>query len=83
MTPPFSESQKVVNLPLFPPPLPLSISDKSLSKCDFSRLFHTEKSWHAYGFSVVFEFLVGILTLWCKNSFFELFQSVKLFIVAQ
>ena len=30
MTPPFSESQKVVNLPLFPPPPPLLISDKSL-----------------------------------------------------
>ena len=30
MTPPFSESQKVVTLPLFPPPLPLLISDKSL-----------------------------------------------------
>ena len=29
MTPPFSESQKVVTLPLFPPPPPL-ISDKSL-----------------------------------------------------
>ena len=29
-----------------------------LSKCDFSRLFHTERSWHAYWFSVVFEFLV-------------------------
>ena len=31
MTPPFTESQKVVTLPLFPPPpLPLVISDKSL-----------------------------------------------------
>ena len=30
MTPPFSESQKVVTLPLFPPPSPLLISDKSL-----------------------------------------------------
>ena len=26
----------------------------SLSKCDFSRLFHTEKSWHAYRFTEVF-----------------------------
>ena len=26
----------------------------SLSKCDFSRLFHTERSWHAYRFTVVF-----------------------------
>ena len=25
-----------------------------LSKCDFSRLFHTERSWHAYWFSVFF-----------------------------
>ena len=31
MTPPFSESQKVVTLPLFPPPPPLLISDKSMS----------------------------------------------------
>ena len=30
MTPPFSESQRVVTLPLFPPPSPLLISDKSL-----------------------------------------------------
>ena len=26
----------------------------SLSKCDFSRLFHTEMSWHTYRFTVVF-----------------------------
>ena len=26
----------------------------SLSKCDFSRLFHTERSWHTYRFTVVF-----------------------------
>ena len=26
----------------------------SLSKCDFSRLFHTEKSWHTYRFTEVF-----------------------------
>ena len=33
MTPPFSESQKFVTLPLFPPPpLPLLISDKSLGQ---------------------------------------------------
>ena len=34
MAPPFSESQKVVTLPLFqpPPPSPLLVSDKSLSK---------------------------------------------------
>ena len=26
----------------------------SLGKCDFSRLFHTERSWHTYRFTVVF-----------------------------
>ena len=26
----------------------------SLSECDFSRLFHTERSWHTYWFTVVF-----------------------------
>ena len=26
----------------------------SLSKCDFSRLFHTESSWQTYRFTVVF-----------------------------
>ena len=31
MTPRFSESQKVVILPLFPTPFPLLISDKSLN----------------------------------------------------
>ena len=25
----------------------------SLSKCDFSRMFHTERSWHTYRFTVV------------------------------
>ena len=37
MTPPFSESQKVVTLPPFPPPPPplLLISDKSLMSSDF------------------------------------------------
>ena len=32
-----------------------------LSKCDFSRLFNTERSWHAYWFPVVFEFLIGMI----------------------
>ena len=32
-----------------------------LSKCDFSCLFHTERSWHAYWFSLVFEFLVFMI----------------------
>ena len=26
----------------------------SLSKCDFSRMFHTERSWHTHRFTVVF-----------------------------
>ena len=26
----------------------------SLSNCDFSRLFHTERSWHTYRFTVLF-----------------------------
>ena len=36
MTPPFSESQKVVTLPLFPTPSPLLISDKFLT-VDFAK----------------------------------------------
>ena len=32
-----------------------------LSKCDFSRLLNTERSWHAYWFPVVFEFLIGMI----------------------
>ena len=32
-----------------------------LTKCDFSHLFHTERSWHAYCFPVIFEFLVGTI----------------------
>ena len=40
MTPPFSESQKVVTLPLFPPPPLLLISDKSLI---FFRVFSKNK----------------------------------------
>ena len=31
------------------------------SKCDFSHLFHTERSWHAYWFPVVSEFLLGMI----------------------
>ena len=26
----------------------------SLSKCDFSRLYHTDRSWHTHRFTVVF-----------------------------
>ena len=36
----------------FPPP-PFC-STFSLSKSDFSRFFHTERSWHTYRFTVVF-----------------------------
>ena len=32
-----------------------------VSKCDFSRLFNTERSWRACSFPVVFEFLVGMI----------------------
>ena len=31
----------------------------SLSKCDFSRLFHTERSWHTYRFTVTVVFVFG------------------------
>ena len=55
-----------------------------LSKCDFSHLFHTERSWHSYWFSVVFlNFWSARFALWCKSIFFDLFWSVKLFIVAK
>ena len=54
-----------------------------LSKCDFSRLFHTERSWHAYWFSVVFEFLVFMIYPLMNSVFFDLFWSVKLFFVAK
>ena len=55
-----------------------------LSKCDFSHLFHTERSWHTYWFSVVFlNFWSARFALWCKSIFFDLFWSVKLFIVAK
>ena len=32
-----------------------------MSKYDFSRLFPTERSWHAYWFCMVFEFLVSMI----------------------
>ena len=32
-----------------------------VSKCDFSRLFNTERSWRACSFPEVFEFLVGMI----------------------
>ena len=58
----------------------------SLSKCDFSRLFHTERSWHTYRFTVVFVSGRPDLSsdmLWCKSIFFDLFWSVKLFITVE
>ena len=50
------------------------------SKCDFSLLFHTERSWHAYWFSVVLNFWSSWFSLWYKSVFFDLFWSVKLFL---
>ena len=44
-----------------------------LSKCDFSRLFHTERSWHGYWFSVVFVFLVSMICLLMQQRFFIFF----------
>ena len=40
MSPPFSESQKVVTLPLFPPLPPLLISDKSLTRPCWATIFY-------------------------------------------
>ena len=54
----------------------------SLSKCDFSRLFHTERSWHTsiyWGFC----FWSTGFALWCKSIFFDLFWRVKPFIAAE
>ena len=51
----------------------------SLSKCDFSRMFHTERSWHTYRLTVVIVFWSAGFALWCKRIFFDLFWSVKLF----
>ena len=50
-----------------------------LSKCDFSRMFHTERSWHTYQLTVVIVFWSAGFALWCKRIFFDLFWSVKLF----
>ena len=53
-----------------------------LSKCDFSLLLHTERSWHTYPFTVVFLSGRRIFPL-MKEHFFDLFWSVKLFIAAE
>ena len=54
----------------------------SLSKCDFSRLFHTERSWHTYRFTVVF--VSGRQYLPSDARAFSLTSSeLKLFIAAE
>ena len=56
----------------------------SLSKCDFSHLFHTERSWHTYRFTVVF--VSGQQDLPSDARVFSLtfFENyVKLFIAAE
>ena len=55
----------------------------SLSKCDFSRMFHTERSWHTYRFTVVIVSGRQDLPSGCKRIFFDLFWSVKLFSTAE
>ena len=54
----------------------------SLSKCDFSRLFHTERSWHTYRFTVVFvsgrQYLPSDARAFSLTSF-----ELKLFIAAE
>ena len=63
-----------------------------LSKCDFSRLFPTERSWHAYWFALSLlaevsrrerPLLAGKFALWCNSVFFDLFWGVKLSFVAK
>ena len=41
----------------------------SLSKCDFSRLFHTERSWHTSIYCGFCFWSTGF-ALWCKSIFF-------------
>ena len=53
----------------------------SLSKCDFSRLIHTERSWHTYRFSVVY--VSGRQDFPYDVRAFSLTRSVKLFIGAE
>ena len=38
-----------------------------VSKCDFSRLFNTERSWRACSFPVVLNFWSAWFALWCKT----------------
>ena len=51
-----------------------------LSKCDFSRLFHTGRSWHVIDSLWFLNFWSSWFALWCKSVFFNLFWSVKLFL---
>ena len=62
MTPPFSESQKVVTLPLFPPPSPLLISDKS----PISRLFENSEIYE-----VCVENHIHMSGTWWQELFFS------------
>ena len=55
----------------------------SLSKCDFSRLFHTERSWHTVLIYCGFCLWSTGFALCCKSIFFDLFWNVKLFITAE
>ena len=51
-----------------------------LSKCDFSPLFHTERSWHTLiDFLLFLNFWSSWFALSCKSIFFDLFWSIKLF----
>ena len=51
-------------------------------KCDFSRLLYTEVMTRILIFCG-YCFWSAWFALWCKSNFFNLFRSVKLFIVAQ
>ena len=44
-------------------------------------MFHTERSWHTYRLTVVIVFWSAGFALWCKRNFFDLFWSVKLFLL--
>ena len=60
----------------------LESSSFSLSKCDFSCLYHTERSWHTYRFTVVFvsgrQYLPSDARAFSLTSF-----ELKLFIAAE
>ena len=54
----------------------------SQSKCDFSRLLHTERSWHTSIYCGFCFWSTGF-ALWCKSIFVDLFWSVKLIAAEQ